>query len=205
MRPATIAAVPLEIPPHLRDEARILEADIRRAFAGVSREGDVSWSESLLDWGDETEQEKAEARASDRDTRWEELVEGDSWPSTIGQWGMFGGIGFRYYLPAAMICGIRGDPVDFLDCELLLTLTPDVADLKALKPQAEKWLSDDAIDRMNARKLARWSILDASQRRMVARYLRFIVALFQSHDLKAREEQAALDRYWRQYDEASLS
>lgn len=90
-----------------RREALIRE--IYTAFAGVSREGGVSWSEAyVIDMNGE-EGERRIDRAQDKDTRWEELVDNSDWDMErgIGGWSFLDPIGFRYYLPAAMIRLLR--------------------------------------------------------------------------------------------------
>lgn len=101
-----IHLMPRECPPELRPEQLAVEAEIRAAFRGVTREGGVSWSETdVIDsYGDEKEQDAA--RALDREICWEELVDDpSSWVDEhgIGSFNFLDPIGFRYYMAPAMI------------------------------------------------------------------------------------------------------
>ena len=64
-----------ELPEHLRAEQRAVEAQIREAFRGVTRDGGVSWRQALIrDIDDDT------GCPTSWDTdRWEELVDDATW------------------------------------------------------------------------------------------------------------------------------
>ncbi len=83
---------------------------IFETFKGVTREGGVSWAESKVidDYGSETEQ--LEARATDKDTCWEDLANDPDWEPFpgIGGFNFLDAIGFRYYLAATMVKELRG-------------------------------------------------------------------------------------------------
>lgn len=92
-----------------RQQSRMqLVEEVYAAFKGVAREGGVSWSQSMLhDHGVRpyTPREYREAGESDRERRWEELVDPSKW-KPHPSWGGFNfldEIGFRYYLAPAMI------------------------------------------------------------------------------------------------------
>ena len=88
-----------------KERAAVLSA-IHEAFAGVTREGGVSWSETdLLDGGRGWPELLAEARKNDLDTRWEELTDDPNWDAWPGGGGFsfLDPIGFTYYLPPALI------------------------------------------------------------------------------------------------------
>ena len=82
---------------------------IYEAFDGVTREGGVSWSEkNVIDVGCTAEEREA-ARALDKDTTWQELIDGtigDEFGASSFSW-MHDPIGSRYYLAPAMIAGLR--------------------------------------------------------------------------------------------------
>lgn len=89
-----------DIPNYQARKAALIEKIIA-AFDGVSREGGVSMSEANVidDYGSEAE--RAAARASDIDTRWQDVTEeqlAENWPISF-----LDAIGFRYYLPAYLI------------------------------------------------------------------------------------------------------
>ena len=93
-----------EIPDYHARKAALIE-EIRAAFDGVSREGGVSMSEAEVidDYG--SDEERAAARLSDTDSRWQDVPDEQlalNWPLHF-----FDSIGFRYYLPAYMIYYLR--------------------------------------------------------------------------------------------------
>ncbi len=96
------------VPEHLADEQRALEAEIRAAFAGVTREGGISWSEAdVIDDGG-TEEEQAAARARDCESSWEALVDDPDWnDDTAPNFSFLDPIGFRYYIAPAMVRSVR--------------------------------------------------------------------------------------------------
>jgi hypothetical protein len=97
------------LPESLREEAKQVEDDIRRAFKGVSRAGGISWSGArvLDDYGEPWEVEAAAAQ--DTEESWEELVDDETWTEEVGLGGFcfLDAIGFRYYIAAAMIRSAR--------------------------------------------------------------------------------------------------
>lgn len=93
----------------LNAEAEAMIKQIEEAFKGVNRKGGVSWSEAhvLDDYGDLAERLKA--RKEDKDKDWHELLRDPKWQpdSGHGGWAFLDPIGFRYYLPAAMIRSVQ--------------------------------------------------------------------------------------------------
>ena len=104
-------ALPVLIEDELNAVRQSLIAEIHDAFAEVSREGGVSWSETTVidDYGDEDE--CTAARLSDNDTHWSQLVDDSHWITTrgVGGFSFLDPIGFRYYLPPVLIRTLRGD------------------------------------------------------------------------------------------------
>lgn len=105
------------VPPHLIEEQRDLEAEIREAFKGVTREGGVSWHETAVIDFEGTDEQRAAARALDTEPNWEALVDDPLWSDEVG-WSFLDGIGFRYYLPPAMVRCLRCGYNDFLGLTL---------------------------------------------------------------------------------------
>lgn len=93
------------------DERESLIAEIHAAFRDVNRDGGVSWSETIEIDNHGSESARQAARRSDRDRHWSELVNDDKWDpgpgGSIGGFVFLDPIGFRYYLPAAMIRCLR--------------------------------------------------------------------------------------------------
>ena len=174
------------IPEHLAAERDALENEIREAFKDVTREGGVSWNETkVLDDYGSAEQAK-NARASDADRNWMELADSD-WDigPGFGGFAFLDAIGFRYYLPAAMIRTLHdGEAAGRCwGIEQPLTLQ------KGKKPSAQE---------MREYRLAQWSLLDLRQRRAVARFLQFMVAWNESTEnwIEMEHWQKAYESYW---------
>lgn len=120
-----------EGPEHLTLERIALESEIRDAFKGVTRNGGISWSEGWAIDLNGSEEECAAARASEKETRWEDLVEDAHWNTNSCPWSFLDAIGFRYYLAPAMIREIHGNyawleraldhPIDEAELRTLLT------------------------------------------------------------------------------------
>lgn len=162
-----------------REKAALI-AEIREAFAGVSREGGVSWSESeRLDAGKQDDAEdRAAARALDTDTSWTEVVDDQNWRADMGVGGFnfLDPIGWRYYLPAAMIRKLNGG-------ETWLEHNLDLSN------------NDGTLDEWKLEKL---SLLDRHQRLCVKRFLRFMVSVEGDPDdvFAPGDWGAALASYW---------
>lgn len=152
-----------------------LIAQIYEAFKGVTRAGGISWSETFVidDYG--SEEECAAARARDTDTKWEELVDDPGWVlyDGIGGFSFIDTIGFRYYLPAAMIRCIRSGEETGSLC-FHLTLPPEGDKLRDWSAQ-------------------KWSLLDRKQRLAVKRFVRYMEAVvpFFAHSWREAHES-----YW---------
>jgi hypothetical protein len=144
-----------EEPTDLVSERERLVAEIHEAFAGVTREGGVSWSEGFARDGYRSEVECIEARRRDKDQSWVDLLDDEKWqPNIIGAWAFLDPIGFRYYLPAAMIRSIRLGYDDGVEFHLML----EPGD--PCKHMSEKW-----------------PLLDDRQRRCISRFLRYMIAV----------------------------
>lgn len=168
-----------EPPFRLIAEADRMEEEIRSVFADVTREGGVSWSETEVLDAYGSELERREARANDTELHWTDLVKDEKWNPDcgVGGWSFIDAIGFRYYLPAAMIRCLRTR----LDC--------GIQDHLELPPR-DNQLYDHA--------LSKWSALDDSQRSCVARFIRCMI-LISDGDLSRQWWAQAFDSYWSQF------
>ena len=152
------AAADVAMPELLKNELEALRqsviVEIHEAFADVSRQGGHSWSESevLSNYG--SEEECVEARRSDKDTHWSQLVDDESWSasSVFGGFAFLDPIGFRYYLPPSLVRCVRNDD--------------DVPDLDSKLSQASPELEDYRRTQL--------SLLDNRQRRCIAQCLLFM-------------------------------
>jgi hypothetical protein len=104
------------LPEHLREEARRVEADIRAAFKGVTREGGVSWSGTIAVETGGSEREIAAAATRDTDTCWEELMDNPApgQDSASDEFSFFDAIGYRYYIAPVIIRCCRHGHEGFL-------------------------------------------------------------------------------------------
>ena len=159
--------------------ARIMAEMIIEAFAGVTREGGVSWSEAEVIDKNGTAEECALARAGDRDREWTELLGDPAWTATVGSGGFpfLNAIGFRYYLPAAMIRWLQGENEGYLPYNLTL--------------------SDGAI---RDSQLGQWSFFDDAQRMAVARFVRYCRDFEETDGNPVDDWHRAYEAYWRDFD-----
>lgn len=154
---------------------KLLIADIYKAFEGVTRDGGVSWTESdaIDDYADEIECEIARSR--DTDKSWTELVEDPLWsPDSGGDFCFLDPIGFRYYLPAAMMRAINQLKAICLPFHLTIRDAQDIGQREL--------------------RLDQWSLLNRDQRHCVVRFLNF---MSDADNQSANGEwQRALNSYW---------
>jgi len=166
-----------DLPPFVAAERDALLAEIYEVFPGGSRQGGVSWSESVVIDLYGSPEERAEARAKDRDTRWQDVLDDPNWNPDrgVGGWSFLDAIGFRYYLPAAMVLAVRQG----WDVGILFYLNLPEGDLR-------EWKHD------------KWSMLNLRQRLCVRRFLQYmgIVSAWR----KAEDDEYgwfdALRSYW---------
>jgi hypothetical protein len=170
---------------NLQVEREAIIAEIHAAFKGVSRDGGVSWSEAAVIDQYGAEGQRRQARARDTDRTWTELEPSMNWAraAVVGHFPLLDPIGFRYYLPAAMMQTLESSSGGCSDTGLDIVLT---LNHKAKKPSGVE---------IRDSQLRQWSLLDARQRRCVERFIRHIIAW----------EEAAMDeefpgyeaRHWR--------
>jgi hypothetical protein len=161
-------------PPKADIARELILAEIRDTFRGVTRLGGVSWSESEVIDSHGTSKECAVARASDKDTQWQQVVDDLNWSpdSGVGGFNFLDPIGYRYYLPAAMTCVIFGRDNGMLPYHLT-----------ASGPNDEF-------------RMELWSLLNAEQRRCVRRFLEYM-ARTEEDETDAELWSDALDSYWK--------
>jgi hypothetical protein len=113
-----------------RDREAVI-ADIRSAFADVSRKGGISWSECVVIDNYASDQDRQKARAADRDSHWSTLVEDSNWQPFpgVGGFSFIDEVGFRYYLPATMIRFLQGDISEWYPGHLLFVVDRFVSQL----------------------------------------------------------------------------
>lgn len=158
--------------------------EVYAAFEGVTREGGVSWSQAYaIDMNaDAAEYEKA--GREDRDSSWTEVLQNEAWaPGGLsGGFIFLDAIGFRYYLPAAMIRELN--EVESTSIERRLNLPPKGA--KGRKFCIEKW-----------------QMLSDRQRRCVAKFILFAIerelAADQANTDLLTEFELAWENYWSEF------
>ena len=167
----------------------MLISEIETAFAGVTREGGVSWSEADAIDGGASEAECAAARASDVDRCWQDVVnDARHDPRAAPMWCFLDPIGVRYYLAAAMVRALKLESADNI---LSYELSP----------------STDNKGRVTKHWLRQWSGLDDRQCRCVALFLRYMdakwFAQYARNVLDLPQElndwKRALEEYWHKF------
>lgn len=166
----------LDLPTFVLAERDALLAEIYEAFPGGSRQGGVSWSEAdvIDDYG--TAEERAAARAKDRDSRWQDLLDDPNWnPEAGGRWSFLDAVGFRYYLPAAMVRAVRQG----WDSGVLFHLRLPEGDLRGYTQ-------------------SQWTLLNLPQRLCVKRFLQYMGVVSGCRTEMSEEYGwfAALRSYW---------
>jgi hypothetical protein len=158
-------------------------AEIREAFAGVTREGGVSWSEAEgMDrgtWG------PGEPRIDDPDGDWIEVADDPSWRIDLGfaMFSFLDPIGYRYYLPAAMSVVVRGGDGECVQFTLTLFDT---------------YYKDSVLEH--------WSLLDNRQRLCVRHFIEYMIKERDAlgDDLESESWTQALDSYWKHFRESPI-
>ncbi|HSI72751.1 MAG TPA: DUF6714 family protein [Fimbriimonas sp.] len=94
-----------ELTPELQIERESLLANIEEAFSEVNRLGGVSWGESVVYDNYGSPEQAQRARAQDNERSWRDLVDDPNWTCCpgVGGFNFLDPIGFRYYLPVAMM------------------------------------------------------------------------------------------------------
>jgi hypothetical protein len=165
--------------PEPRDlERDAVIAEVYDAFRDVTREGGVSWSQSVVEDDCGTDEERARARSLDVEACWQDLVDDPKWEIQrgVGGFSFLDPIGFRYYLPAAMIRCAKSGADEGISFQLTLP----------------RWF---------LRKLTtnQWSLLTESQRSCVRRFIEFMIADCDRFDpiRGAKSWDKAYRSYWR--------
>jgi len=178
----------LDLPAELEAEREALIKEIYSVFDGVSRKGGVSWSEAEVHDGYGSDAELRAARKRDFDRNWPELLDDEQWNplGAIGGFIFLDAIGFRYYLPAAMIHTARHGGESGLAASHL-TLT------RATKPRGF---------RERDLQLEKWSLLNDRQRHCVARFIRYMIAAAEAAAdyYSVAEWETAYERYWNLFE-----
>ena len=163
--------------PELRTKRDVLVDDIRAAFSDVSRKGGTSLAEvEPLDAG-ASEQQCKRIRAQQRDKHWSGVDLRKHDPCGIGP-AFLDPVGYRYHLPAYLID----------------QLTVGNHDLD--KVEHDEWMGQDSIV-FSLTYTSDWSdekqnLLNASQRRCVARFLALNLELMQSTHFEGKPDDVYL-------------
>jgi hypothetical protein len=161
-----------DLPDSLIQQRNSLLDEISQAFSMVSLRGGVSWRGAhLIDLFWEPMERALSESEKDWDINWLEPLSDPNWlEGGRSEWCFLDPIGFRFYLPSAMtLCVVEG----FDAAGITSNLT----------------LGDYGIEQ--------WSALDASQRRCIRSFLRFMLALqLFTGDGGWPDWQNALETYW---------
>lgn len=146
-------------------------------FRGVNREGGVSWSETFVrdDYGNE--EECREARLRDKDSSWEEVAIDPNWEPFSGNGGFafLDPIGFRYYLPAALVQRLRGRE-GLISLDLVLELPSE---------------------KLRNHTLKQWSALEPIEIQCVCEFLKCIITV--EKQASAKFDPYVVERWERTY------
>jgi hypothetical protein len=157
--------------PNLIEEQRAVDAEIREAFKGVTREGGISWTEAEVIDGYGSDEARAEARASEKERSWEELIDLPDWSLFMSNWSFLDAIGFRYYIAPAMIHNLQHG-LDGMGEAMCYALTIDSAYRQSMI-----------------------ALLTSKQSAAVARFLRFMIAAV-SDDIDRETWDRAYKSHW---------
>ncbi len=165
----------------LDEERDVLVTEIETAFDSVTREGGMSWRESeIADFYGAPEL----ASWIDSDTRWQDIADDPNWShgAGLGGFSFLDPIGFRYFLPAAMIQAIRSPQDEGIQFHLTIP-PPD--------------------DHLREHRLNQISLLDDRQKRCVRRFIEYMIAVWEAEDVEyCLEREAwreALQSHWHQF------
>ena len=184
----------------INPEREALLAEINAAFAGVSRENGVSWSEreALDSYG--SDEERAAARASDTEGRWQELIDDPSWVFTgCADFAFLDAIGSRYYLAPAMVLSIRTGSDVGIRSALTRENRFEVSFIEG--PGVSFTNEATCAPGYDQHFLDQWSLLNTRQQQCVARFVKLMIELARLSQDKDQlwGWQAAYDSYWRNF------
>lgn len=165
-------------------ERDALIAEIRAAFADVSLGDGVSWNQGIEIDRYAQPDEIAAARATDAHLPWDRFATDTGWCVSpgIGGFTFLDPIGYRFYLPAAMIrCMTDPHADDSTGCmPYHLTLSEEFEHYK----------------------LDQWSLLNDRQRQCAARFVRWMATVEQEGEWEEHNVEdwtTAYESYWRQH------
>jgi hypothetical protein len=170
------------VPERFRPEQECVEALIRAAFRGVTREGGISWSESVIVDGDGSGRTPEQARAEDTEGCWEELIDDPEWHHEVGMGGFnfLDPIGFRYYLAPTMVRCVRDGGGEFISYALYAGV---------------EWKKEQL------------SLITGQQAHVIARFVRLMIAIHAAiGDDLSREQWSQVYRcHWRRFDRGGVA
>jgi hypothetical protein len=163
----------IPLPDRERDE---VIAEIEKAFDGVSREDGITLHEARALDDYRPDDERAEARKQDTETRWQEVPA--KWIEELGDdFTFLDAKGARYYLPAFMVWSLRGgDPV----------------------LQASWGLFSHLLHRTegDAFQVEMFRLLSREQKKAVARFLQFVANHRENYEDESDDALRARTLYW---------
>jgi hypothetical protein len=161
---------------NLDSERNMLIAEIHRVFKDVNREGGISWrGAQVVDFGGD----ESYADYNDTDSSWEELLSNEDWyPGPgIGGFSFLDPIGFRYYLPAAMVRTVSNGYDEGIRFHLTLDNHDD-----------PKGLRDYSLHQL--------SLLSREQQITVRRFIEYMLTMAAEDELHVEYWKEALDSNW---------
>ncbi|RYG27150.1 hypothetical protein EON82_00390 [bacterium] len=166
-----------ELPRRLVVDRNSLVNLIEVAFRDVGLGRGTLWKEARALSGEDVRVETPVERRESALLRWTDVAEDPEWAPghRLGAWSSLDPVGFRFYLPAAMLRCLRGG-----------------ASLGVCHALTLPMYGDDEICHH------RWSLLDEAQRACVRRFAEFMRDLAHENGDEGEREawQDALDGYW---------
>ncbi len=165
--------------------AQAIRRLIHHAFKGVSREGGVSLHETDAIDGYYSESGRAEARAIDTDGQWTQLKHEDLCSGRLqAAHSFFDAIGYRYHLPAYLMCWLDGH-AESSGSAVFDSFLWEWADMHPTKN----------ISKRTGFHRERLELLNVAQRYVVARFLDHL-ARFDPDCFSRDDAKKALGNYW---------
>ena len=157
----------------------VLVGEIGVPFDGVRREDGVTLHEAREIDDHSSARKRAAARAMDTDQRWQDVPIADLLRFGGGAFCFLDNKGFRYYLPAYMICVLNNfENSKLRDLDFFIyNLCP-------------------AVIGLSKRDLDLFATLTAQQSSAVCHFLKWVVA---ENDFYCEEVDAAIEDYWGQF------
>ena len=167
--------------------------EINIAFDGVSRENGVSLSEAWVIDNYGSDEERAEARKQDTETRWQDVPD-EAIAHSYSCLGFLDEIGFRYYAPAYIVWFLRYIDIEDSDNPNYYSMSFDTL-LYAL---------ERIVESHGSYRIYKFKLFTTKQAKAVANFLKFDEERQDEYNAKYdldldNHARVALEKYWGQF------